>query len=411
MAEIAFEVLALALEATRGTAVTPPTHYANLEGVLKPAGEWYEPVESRGELEETHRSVKTREWGEWEASGPLDVDLTPVFLNMLVKGGIDAPTSTPAGATNSRLWAFVPTITSDDLETATFYWGDPNVQLFRGAFGYIDELKITADATGTDGATMELSGMSQMPISEGVITNVTQANPGVVTSAGHGLVAGDSITITGVVGMTELNGNTYTVASPTANTFALSATNTTGFTAYVSGGVWTLEPPTFPSQTIGALIPALYTQIWLDTSSAIGTTELSGRVVSAEVTIPGEIVPKYLGKAPGTGLSYSRIGRGRRRPSAKVVFEFLDTTQYRIFKNDTLVKCRIRMSSAQQIETVSGVTFYNYVECDVYGKLKFEDWGDLEGVNRTVDFTIDGIKDSTLGASFRIAVQNDNTTL
>lgn len=411
MAEIAFEVLALALETTRGTAVTPPTHYANLEGVLKPNGEYYEPVESRGELEEVHRSVKTREWGEWEGSGPLDVDLLPVFLNMLVQGGIDAPTSTPAGATNSRLWAFVPTLTSDDLETACFYWGDPNVQLFRGAYGYIDELKISADATSTDGATMEVSGMTQMPISQGVITAISQAATAVVTSAGHGLVAGDEVTISGVAGMTEVNGNTYTVGTVTANTFQLDATNSTGYTAYTSGGLWTLEPPTFPAQTIGDLIPALYTQIWLDTSSAIGTTELSGRVISAEVTIPGQIVPKYLGKAPGSGLNYSRLGRGKRRPSAAVVFEFLDTAQYQLFRTDTLVKCRIRMSSSAAIETVSGTTFYNYAECDIYGKLKFEDWGDLEGVNRTVEFSIDGIKDATLGASFRVAVQNNNTAL
>jgi len=224
-------------------------------------------------------------------------------------------------------------------------------------------------------------------------------------------VAGDEVTLSGVGGMTEVNGNTYTVGTVTASTFQLDATDSSAFTTYTSGGIWTLEPPTFPAQTIADLIPALYTQIWLDTSSAIGTTELSGRVISAEVTIPGEIVPKYLGKSPGSGLSYTRVGRGKRRPSASVVLELIDTTQYQLFRNDTLVKCRIRMSSSAIIETVSGTTFYNYVECDIYGKLKFEDWGDLEGVNRTVEFSIDGIKDSTLGASFRIAVQNNNTAL
>lgn len=411
MSEISFELLALALEAARGTAVTPPTHYANLEGLIKPQAEYYEPVESRGELEETHRSVMVRNWAEWEGKGPLDVDLLPVFLNMLVQGGITVPTSTPAGATNSRLWAFVPTLTSDDLETATFYWGDPNVQIFRGAFGYPDEMKLSVDASGTDGAAMELSGMTQFPVTEGNITNVTQANPGVVTSPGHGLVAGDLITITGVVGMTQLNTNTYTVASPTATTFALSGTNTTGFTAYTSGGSWELNTPTMPAQTIGPLMPSMYTQVWMDVASAIGTTELTGRVISAEFTVPGGITPKYLGVPPGSGLTYTRIGRKKRRPSGKYVFEFRDTTQYNMFKNDQLVKCRTRMSSSSAIETVAGVTFYYYCEVDLYGKLKFDDWGDLEGTNRTAEFTIDGIKDATLGASFRIAVQNARTTL
>lgn len=53
------------------------------------------------------------------------------------------------------------------------------------------------------------------------ITNVTQADPGVVTAASHGLSDGDQIYITGVVGMTELNGNYYTVANVTTNTFTL----------------------------------------------------------------------------------------------------------------------------------------------------------------------------------------------
>ena len=76
------------------------------------------------------------------------------------------------------------------------------------------------------------------------ITAVTQANPAVVTVSGvhiEFLKNGDSIDITGVVGMTELNGNTYTIANInyTNNTFELSGTNSTGFSAYTSGGTIT----------------------------------------------------------------------------------------------------------------------------------------------------------------------------
>lgn len=71
------------------------------------------------------------------------------------------------------------------------------------------------------------------------ITDVSQANPGVVTYSGSDEFADDDVVrISGVVGMTELNGNDYTVASldTGANTFELSGTNTSGFTAYSSGG-------------------------------------------------------------------------------------------------------------------------------------------------------------------------------
>ena len=82
------------------------------------------------------------------------------------------------------------------------------------------------------------------------ITGVTAANPGVVTSNGHGMPNGTKIVISGVVGMTELNGNTYYVANTATNTFSLSSTstsvtnvNTSGFTAYGSAGTITPKQP------------------------------------------------------------------------------------------------------------------------------------------------------------------------
>lgn len=73
------------------------------------------------------------------------------------------------------------------------------------------------------------------------ITGVTKANPAVVTSAAHGFSNGDSVRISEVKGMTELNGNTYKVANVAANTFELQTTagvnvNSTAYATYVSGG-------------------------------------------------------------------------------------------------------------------------------------------------------------------------------
>jgi len=68
------------------------------------------------------------------------------------------------------------------------------------------------------------------------ITGATRANPVVITSAGHGFVNGDRVRIRSVSGMTQLNNNTYTVASATANTFALQGVNGSGFNNYTSGG-------------------------------------------------------------------------------------------------------------------------------------------------------------------------------
>jgi hypothetical protein len=90
---------------------------------------------------------------------------------------------------------------------------------------------IFVEIAGENGATATISG-------------ATAANPGVITATDHDILDGMKITITGVVGMTELNGNTYYVNEATDDTFTLltldgQVVNTTGFTAYTSGGTAT----------------------------------------------------------------------------------------------------------------------------------------------------------------------------
>ena len=74
------------------------------------------------------------------------------------------------------------------------------------------------------------------------ITAITGDSPGVITSVGHGYVDGDEVFLTGIVGMTELNGQRFTVNQLTVDTFSLLdqvtgvAIDTTSFTPYSSGG-------------------------------------------------------------------------------------------------------------------------------------------------------------------------------
>ena len=67
----------------------------------------------------------------------------------------------------------------------------------------------------------------------------TQASPGAITcTANHLLVTGDTVRITGVVGMVELNDMVYTITTVNATSFTIGV-NSTGFTAYTSGGTVT----------------------------------------------------------------------------------------------------------------------------------------------------------------------------
>jgi len=53
------------------------------------------------------------------------------------------------------------------------------------------------------------------------ITAITKANPGVITCSSHGILTGDEILITAIVGMTELNNKRFLVVKIDANTFLL----------------------------------------------------------------------------------------------------------------------------------------------------------------------------------------------
>jgi len=85
------------------------------------------------------------------------------------------------------------------------------------------------------------------------ISSITQAILAVVTSAAHGLSTGNTVYITGVEGMTELNGNSYSVTVINANTYSI-AVDSTAFTAYVSGGTWYLTPILFSFMLPGPLL-------------------------------------------------------------------------------------------------------------------------------------------------------------
>ena len=145
--------------------------------------------------------------------------------------------------------------TADDAWTLTEIAFEPGIARPANAAG-------TAGAAGTvevryrvvaiDAETVEQSLVALQ--STFTITAATQANPVVVTtSAAHGFANDDTVFITGVVGMTEINDREFVVKNVTATTFELEGEDGTGFTAYASGGtvardfikiVSAIDPPT-----------------------------------------------------------------------------------------------------------------------------------------------------------------------
>ncbi|MEK7415063.1 MAG: ubiquitin-activating E1 FCCH domain-containing protein, partial [Planctomycetota bacterium] len=66
------------------------------------------------------------------------------------------------------------------------------------------------------------------------ITAITRANPCAVTAASHGLVTGDQVNISDVLGMTMVNGGPYTVTVVSTSVFTLNGVDSTAYVAYVT---------------------------------------------------------------------------------------------------------------------------------------------------------------------------------
>lgn len=82
-----------------------------------------------------------------------------------------------------------------------------------------------------------------------VITGATNANPCVLT-ANNTLSTATSIHISGIVGMTQLNGNRYNILSRTSTTITIDV-DSTSFGTYISGGQFNSLPETGENVTAG----------------------------------------------------------------------------------------------------------------------------------------------------------------
>lgn len=329
--EIFTEQFFMALEATRGTAVTTPTHVFNGVGLLTPGAGYYSPAESRGEIARVYQQLQTRRTCAWSFTGPGDVNYLPVWLQMAVLPNTSP--STPGGATLSRLWSFVRDMDADDIKSATLIWG-LQAQNLVSDYCMMDSLIIESDGAGTDGMTITAAGMA-------------------------------------------------------------------GFPADIAA-------PTPPANIAGALLPGLKMQLWMDTSGGIGTTAVTGRLLKAKHEIRTGVTYKYIPAGPTAGLDYTSTGRDPAvaRCVTTLTLEVPDMAQYDLFADGTIVKCRVRHNGS----LIEG-SLYNYVEVDTYGILLNPTWGVNVSSNRTLELTIESVKDATLGADFRVAVQNARTTL
>lgn len=113
------------------------------------------------------------------------------------------------------------------------------------------------------------------------ITGITQAASAVLTVGTNTFAIGESVVISGVVGMTQINGlRALITAKPSSTTITL-AINSTGFTSYASGGTVQTQPLNTGTDLVtGGCefdIPCAFASTFSVTGLEAGFREVSGQ--------------------------------------------------------------------------------------------------------------------------------------
>ncbi len=134
--------------------------------------------------------------------------------------------------------------TSTVVSRSTFFSG------MAAGYALIETCTTDSDVTGnfltpsilaSNGFTTFNVGGSWSP-TQATITGASKANPCVITATSHGFATGDTVTISGVGGMYQLNQNRYVITVIDANSFSLkdlfeNPVNSSAYTTYTSGGI------------------------------------------------------------------------------------------------------------------------------------------------------------------------------
>lgn len=117
-----------------------------------------------------------------------------------------------------------------------------------------------------------------------VITDVSKANPGVVTTAAaHGFVTGQAVTLRDILGMVEANLPDLQITVLSATTFSIGI-DTTGFTTYISGGSASVY-----AQLEDAPVSLAITGITGGVTKTVTTAGLHGLTTGKSVLITGVV--------------------------------------------------------------------------------------------------------------------------
>lgn len=206
------------------------------------------------------------------------------------------------------------------------------------------------------------------------ITNITKASPPLVTAAAHGFSAGDWVYVSGVSGMTQINGRTGIVQNVNANNFTLADTlggniDTTAYSNYTANGTaaryYTLASP-YSSSDLELLGYTQSADVLTLVHPSYAPRDLTRTGNTAWTLTAISLAP---GIAPPSSVTVTANGGGGSYTYAYVVTAATDTEESVASVSGQVAAVALNPSTGAQVKiawsTVGTATKYNIYKATV----------------------------------------------
>ncbi len=217
-------------------------------------------------------------------------------------------------------------------------------------------------ARGSIPASRSISGASWSTGSARTITGATRANPVVITSSGHGFSNGQTVWISGVNGMTQLNNRAFTVANASTNSYQLSGVNGSSYNSYSSGGSATRCQFAACPVVVTSSSHGFSNNDWVWISGVNGMTQINSttdtawqiaNVTGNSYSLVGSVGPTY--------STYTSSGQAYCTTSGCQFYRFTNASgSTRILQISTCVSERVGAQATTDVAPSSSTVGLNY---------------------------------------------------
>lgn len=274
----------------------------------------------------------------------MSYESAPALLKRGVRGGVAGVTD--GNATPGFTYTFSPSFATDDIDSMTMYSGVDGM-LFQSTGVRFNSFTITADSSDNDDAwkwsgPLFIRDLDRVPGQE--VVTATGGTTSTITDTAATWTINEWQGGWAFINYGSFNGEVREIASNTATAITL---DTPVLSAAVQAGDVVLLVPPMPSvaipeqETIRLTGTKLYLDAYNASASTTGTTDISDRILSFNITNELNIAQKKR----FSGI-IARVGRGARWITYQIRFEADRWDEYKAWEDDTFLSVRMEQTGS-----------------------------------------------------------------